>query len=44
MLVDSWSEIMGIQSAVYEAIDREEKADDAKLKEFEDWKKNQEQE
>jgi hypothetical protein len=44
MLVDSWSEIMGIQSAVYEAIDREEKADGAKLKEFEDWKKNQEQE
>ena len=44
MLVASWSEIMGIQSAVYAAIDREEKTENDLQKEFEDWKKDQEQE
>ena len=44
MMVDTWSEIMGIQSAVYEAISREDDAENAKEKEFEDWKKSQEEE
>jgi len=44
MLVSTWNEIMGIQSAVYAAIDREEKAENDLQKEFEDWKKDQEQE
>ena len=43
-LVSTWNEIMGIQSAVYAAIDREEKAENDLQKEFEDWKKDQEQE
>ena len=42
MLVKTWSEIKGIQSAVYEALDREDKAEQAELQEFEEWKKNQE--
>jgi len=42
MMVDTWSEIMGIQSAVYEAISRECDAETAKEKEFEKWKKDQE--
>ena len=42
MLVETWSEIMGIQSAVYEAISRECDAETAKEKEFEKWKKDQE--
>ena len=42
-LVDTWSEIMGIQSAVHEAISREEDADRAKEKEFEEWKKTEEE-
>ena len=42
MLVRTWSEIKGIQSAVYEALDREDKAEQAELQEFEEWKKNQE--
>ena len=29
MMVDTWSEIKGIQSAVYEALDREDKAEQA---------------
>ncbi len=41
MLVSTWNEIMGIQSAVYAAIDREEKAENDLQKEFEDWKKVQ---
>jgi len=44
MLVSTWNEIMGIQSEVYAAIDREEKAENDLQKEFEDWKKDQEQE
>ena len=44
MLVDTWSEIMGIQSAVYEAISRECDAEKAKEAEYEKWKKDQEKE
>tara|TARA_R100001015_G_C4413573_1_gene16910 strand:- start:211 stop:420 length:210 start_codon:yes stop_codon:yes gene_type:complete len=40
--VDTWSEIMGIQSAVHEAISRECDAERAKEEEFEKWKENQE--
>ena len=42
MLVRTWSEIKGIQSAVFEALDREDKAEQAELQQFEEWKKNQE--
>ena len=42
-MVDTWSEIMGIDSAVFEAISREEDADRAKEKEFNEWKKTQEE-
>ena len=42
MLVKTWSEIKGIQSAVFEALDREDKAEQAELQQFEEWKKNQE--
>ena len=42
MMVKTWSEIKGIQSAVYEALDREDKAEQAQLEQFEEWKKNQE--
>ena len=44
MMVDTWSEIMGIQSAVSEAISREVDAETAKEKEFEEWKRDQEKE
>jgi hypothetical protein len=44
MMVKTWSEIMGIQSAVYEALDREDKAERAELEKFEEWKENQEEE
>ena len=44
MMVKTWSEIMGIQSAVYEALSREEQAEQAELEKFEEWKKNQEKE
>jgi hypothetical protein len=40
MLVSTWNEIMGIQSEVYAAIDREEKAENDLQKEFEAWKKS----
>ena len=40
MLVKTWSEIKGIQSAVYEALDREDKAEQQKLQEFEKWKES----
>jgi len=43
IMVDTWSEIMGIDSAVWEAIGREEDADRVKEKEFEEWKKNKEE-
>ena len=39
MLVKSWSEIKGIQSAVFEALDREEKVEQAEMEEFVTWKK-----
>ena len=39
MLVKSWSEIKGIQSAVFEALDREDKAEQEEMKEFVAWKK-----
>ena len=42
MMVKTWSEIKGIQSAVFEALDREDKAEQAELQKFEEWKKNQE--
>ena len=42
-MVDTWSEIMGIDSAVWEAISREEDADRAKEKEFKEWKKTKEE-
>ena len=44
IMVDTWSEIMGIDSAVWEAIGREEDADRVKEKEFEEWKKTQKEE
>jgi len=39
MLVKSWSEIKGIQSAVFEALDREEKVEQVEKEAFEAWKK-----
>ena len=39
MMVDTWSEIKGIQSEVYEALDREDKAEQAEKEAFEAWKK-----
>tara|TARA_R100001530_G_scaffold16314_1_gene14380 strand:+ start:391 stop:522 length:132 start_codon:yes stop_codon:yes gene_type:complete len=42
-MVDTWSEIMGIDSAVWEAISREDKAEQDQEKEFEEWKKNKEE-
>ena len=43
IMVDTWSEIMGIDSAVWEAISREDKAEQDQEKEFEEWKKNKEE-
>ena len=40
MLVKTWSEIKGIQSAVFEALDREDKVEQAQMKEFLTWKKS----
>ena len=42
MLVDTWSEIKGIQSAVYEAMDRESQAEKLEQKAFEAWKNTNE--
>ena len=39
MMVETWSEIMGIQSAVFTALDNEEKAEHAEQEKFEAWKK-----
>jgi hypothetical protein len=39
MLVKSWSEIKGIQSAVFEALDREDKAEQLEQEAFQAWKK-----
>ena len=41
MMVETWSEIMGIQSAVFAALDAEDKAEQDQEKEFEEWKKTQ---
>jgi hypothetical protein len=38
MMVETWSEIMGIQSAVFTALDNEEKAEHAEQEEFEAFK------
>ena len=38
MLVDTWSEIKGIESAVWEALQREEDAEKKEQAEFEAWK------
>jgi len=42
MMVETWSEIMGIQTAVFAALDAEDKAESDKEKEFEEWKKTKE--
>jgi len=39
MKIKTWSEIMGIQSYVIEALDREEKADKKDQDEFLEWKR-----
>ena len=39
MMVKSWSEIKGIQSAVFEALDREDKVEQVEREAFEAWKK-----
>ena len=38
MMVKSWSEIKGIQSAVFEALDRENKAEQQEKAAFQHWK------
>ena len=38
MLVSTWSEIKGIEGAVFEAMGREEKAEQLEQAEFEAWK------
>jgi len=38
-MVSSWSEIMGIDSAVWEALNNEDKAEQDEQKEFKAWKK-----
>ena len=43
-MVNTWSEIMGIDSAVWEALQREENAEKKEQEAFEAWKKDQEQE
>jgi IMP cyclohydrolase len=43
MLVSTWSEIKGIQSAVFEAMDREDKAEQLEKEAFEAWKKSGEE-
>jgi len=43
MMVDTWSEIMGIQSAVIEALDRESQAEDEEQEEFKKWKKEKDE-
>ena len=43
MLVETWSEIVAIQSAVFTALDNEDKAERDQEKEFEEWKKTKEE-
>ena len=38
MMVDTWSEIKGVQSAVYEALDREDKAEQDEQAACQHWK------
>ena len=38
MMVETWSEIKGIQSAVYEALDREKKVEQDEQAAFQHWK------
>ena len=38
MMVETWSEIKGIQSAVYEAMDREDRAEQDEKAAFQHWK------
>ena len=38
MKIKTWSEIMGIQSYIFEALDREEKSDRKDQVEFQNWK------
>ena len=40
-MVSTWSEIMGIDSAVWEALNNEDKAEQDEQKEFKAWKKTQ---
>ena len=42
MKIQTWSEIMGIQSYIFEALDREEKADRKERVEFQEWKNSKE--
>jgi len=42
MMIDTWSEIKGIQSAVFEALGREDKAEQLEQKAFEAWKNTNE--
>ena len=42
MMVETWSEIMGIQSAVFVALDNEDKVEQDQKNEFEEWKKTEE--
>ena len=43
MMVETWSEIKGIQSAVYEAMDREDRAEQDEKAAFEEWKNTKEE-
>ena len=40
-MISSWSEIMGIDSAVWEALNKEDQAEQDQQKEFEEWKNTQ---
>ena len=40
-MVSSWSELMGIDSKVWEALNNEDKAEQDEQKEFKAWKKTQ---
>ena len=42
MKIKTWSEIMGIQSYIFEALDREEKSDRKDQVEFQEWKNSKE--
>ena len=41
MMVTSWNEIKGLEGAVWEALDREDKAEQAEQESFQEWKNNQ---